>query len=358
MTRVSALAAVCLFGISSAHALPRMSLTAGSPCITCHTNPAGGTGRNELGFESMNQVGLWRYGDLGLDFLDAERHTIAGRVEVGYDFRLLVARLGQLTATADESGEKIVQVPDYALIPMQFQPSVAIQFTDWLKVYGSYTPGPKTLSDGVVCDNVFPGQECFEAALQFESPGLPLVRMGKIQPSIGIRLDDHTAYIRGDAANRSGPIIAPNYAEWGAETMYHPVSWFRVEAAVVKPDNLDEALNGVSETADLGAVAYGGRISFLPQLEFGGEIETEAGDDDFDDDFDASPPAKPTVINTWVGASLFASGDFNHDPRDAQRHGGGELHPGGLAQPRPARRARPHHHRQGRTPRRPIRGES
>ena len=304
------LVTLCLLTLGTAHALPRMSLTAGSPCVTCHTNPVGGAGRNALGFESMNDVGIATFGDVGLGALDVQHNTLGDRVSLGYDFRVLWARLGQPTVGTGGA----VEVPDYVAIPMQFQTALSVQLTETLSVYGTYSAGAETMSDGVICDPHFPGQECFDVAVQFESPGLPMVRVGMIQPSVGIRLDDHTTYIRGDAADRGRPIIAPNYADWGAEAMYHPVSWFRVEAGAVVPDNLDAALNGLVQTADLGPAAYSARISYLPQLIFGGPPAADAGgDDDFDDDFDddAPPPPKPTVLNTWLGASIFACGDFS-----------------------------------------------
>src|SRR5687768_14808585 len=44
-----------------ADAIPRFSLISGTRCSACHFNPQGGGLRTELGWESMNEVGAWRW---------------------------------------------------------------------------------------------------------------------------------------------------------------------------------------------------------------------------------------------------------------------------------------------------------
>lgn len=313
----------------SAEAVPRFSVTAGSPCTTCHVNPTGGGLRNLIGFESMDDVGLWGYPFTPHNALFDDLLTL------GADVRIQMVRLG---APEIPPGETEIVEPEIVVLPMQIQPYLGIKPMDGLWIYGSYTVGPKTIDQGAVCDPTYPGQSCFDAAVQYQpDPLLPTLRAGMIQPSVGVRRDDHTIYIRGDAADRRAPIIAPNYADWGAELSYQPVAWFRSEIGGVQGQggNLDEAIHAaVDREAELWPVALNARVMFLPQLVFGGAVESEGdgfGDDefgdDFGDDFDAEP-VEPTVINTWIGASAFASGDFLRVDGFAALglHGGIEVH--------------------------------
>lgn len=313
-----------------ADAVPRFSVTAGSPCTTCHVNPTGAGLRNLIGFESMDDVGFVTYGS-GL-----HNALFDDVLSLGADVRIQAVRLG---APEIPPGETEIIEPDMVLLPMQIQPYLGINPMEGLWLYGSYTVGPRTIDRGEVCDPTYPGQSCFDAAIQYQpSSTLPTLRAGMIQPSVGIRRDDHTIYIRGDAADRRGPLIPPNYADWGAELSYQPVSWFRSELGAVQGDggNLDEALDtSVDREAELWPAALNARVMFLPQLVFGGhaaESEGDAGDDgfgddDFGDDFDAEP-VEPTVINTWIGASAFASGEFLKVDGFAAigLHGGIEVH--------------------------------
>jgi hypothetical protein len=269
--------------------VPRFSITAGSPCTTCHVNPTGAGLRNAIGFESMDDVGLIEYG------ITPHNALFDDLLSVGLDLRLLAVRLG---APEIPPGQTEIVEPDLTVIPMQLQPYIGLNLHETLWVYASWTAGPNTVSDGKLCDTVFAGQSCFDVAVQWQpDPSVPMLRAGMIQPSIGIRRDDHTIYIRGDAADRRAPLIPPNYADWGAEFSYQPVSWFRGEVGAVLADNLDAALNtGPDRAADLWPAAISTRVMFLPQLVFGG-AEPAASDssdefgDDFGDDFDQAPVA-------------------------------------------------------------------
>lgn len=310
----------------SAEAVPRFSVTAGSPCTTCHVNPTGAGLRNAIGFESMDDVGFVGYPGTPHNALFDDL------LSLGADVRIQAVRLGAPVSSTD--GDDVL-VPDYVVLPMQIQPYVGLNPVDGLWVYGSYTMGPETIERGEVCDPVYPGQSCFDAAVQYQ-PGAawPTLRAGMIQPSVGVRRDDHTIYIRGDAADRRAPVIPPNYADWGGELSYQPVSWFRSELGAVATMNLEDAIdNGIREAA-LWPVAANARVMFLPQLVFGGPDEDpgdEFGDDEFGDDFGddfAAEPVEPTVINTWIGASAFVSGDFLRVDGFAAvgLHGGLEVH--------------------------------
>lgn len=296
------------FFLRPAEATPRMSLTAGTPCSGCHYTPSGSGGRTELGWSSMNHVGALTYDQLGLKGLhDVDSNTwLDGKLSVGIDFRVQAARLGQPEVVDLPTGGTETTYPDITVFPMQVQPYVAVQPTKDLTLYGSFAPGPE-----VCADPVFPGMSCYLAWGMYSfGAGKPFIRAGMLQPTIGIRHDDHTILIRGDAANRRTPVIPPNFAELGAEIGSQPLRWLRVESGVFHNGNLDDALNGNAETTDLWPVSVSARVTFLPQFEFGGSAPA-APADEFDD-FDAEPvPATPPVVlNSWFGVSGFASGDF------------------------------------------------
>lgn len=310
MRRIALNGLMLLMGLAGvAQATPRQALTAGTPCVACHVNPNGGEGRTELGWSSMRHAGAVTYDQMGLkSFHDVSSNTFLDSVRLGFDARLQGARLGRPQIEDKAGGATETVYPDITWFPMQFQPYLTVKPTSKVTLYGTWLMGPSTLRDGELCDPVFAGMSCFGAQAILEPGGAaPTIRVGVFQPSIGIRHDDHTILLRGDAANRRQPVIAPGYAEVGAETIYQPRQWLRMELGGFGTNNLDEALNSVQKTADLWPVAYSARISFMPYLEFGGEEPAE--EDEFADDFD-DEPSTPFGVNTWIGASAFGSKDF------------------------------------------------
>ena len=113
-------------------------------------------------------------------------------------------------------------------------------------------------------------------------PKLPELRVGMIQPSIGVRHDDHTMMIRADAASPRSPIIAPNYNELGAELHYHPVSWLKVDVGGFDSSSLRDVM---PTTLTKRGLAYLGRLTWAPQF-----IDYR--------------------ISGWLGVSQYATGDF------------------------------------------------
>lgn len=298
-----------------AEATPRQSLTAGTPCSGCHYSPNGGGGRTDLGWSSMSKVGALDYEDLGLKALHhQESNQIASIASVGFDVRLQGARLG--SPSYDENGK--ITYPDITWIPMQFQPYLAIKIIESLTLYGSVLPGPNA-GEGDLDTQAYPGMSPYEwwAAYTFGVTG-PTLRVGKFQPTFGIRHDDHTMLLRGDALNRRSPIIPPNFTEIGAEIGYQPKRWLRAELGGFQTTHLKEVFaSRVDENIDLASYAIVSRVTLMPQFSWGGEDnDDDFGDDDFDnfDDFDedsVEEPALPTVMNTWFGVSSYLSQQFN-----------------------------------------------
>lgn len=270
--------AVVLAGASTASAVPRMSLTASTPCSACHVNIQGGGMRTDIGWGSMAYSGAY----VPAVFEEQETNTFFdSMVAVGGDVRIQMARLG--APTVDPANPSEVLTPDRKVIPMQIQPYLSISPTEsgWFKLYGTYAAGPELFRDGKLCDPIYNGQSCFEAQAIFHpSATAPHIRAGMLQPSIGIRHDDHTMLIRGDASAPRSPIIAPNYAEWGAELSYTPVYWFQTELGGFVARNLSEAVPVVQDND----VALLGRVLFQPRIS--------------------------KSLTSWIGTSLFWVNDF------------------------------------------------
>ena len=311
---------VASFQVNSGMALPRMSLTAGTPCGGCHYSHNGGGGRTELGWSSMDQVGALTYDQIGLSGADKQNSNMIGKVvSVGLDLRVQGARLGRPVYQGDQNDPL---VPDYIWIPMQFQPYLAVKPMDGLTVYGSVLPGPNT-SEGDIASQVYPGMSAYEWWASYEfGARAPSVRIGKFQPTFGIRHDDHTILLRGDALNRRLPIIPPNFTEMGAEISYQPKRWVRAEVGGFHTQHLRAVFEARPEITSIAPYSVVSRLSFLPQFSFKGSFdEDDMGDDDFGDDFeddfdedfddDDAGGGLPTVVNTWFGVSSYYSRDFH-----------------------------------------------
>ena len=285
LLRLACVLGVLLLAPAWAWALPRMSLVAGTPCAACHINVQGGGGRTEIGWGSMSKVGAISYDSIGLDALAEQESNrfFDNKASLGADIRFQMARFGAPRSVV-ENGELVVKPADRRVIPMQIQPYLGLFLAPWLKLYGTYAVGPSTL-EGNLCDPIYAGQSCFEAeAIIQPSYDAPTLRFGQIQPSIGIRHDDHTMLIRADASAPRVPIIAPNYAEVGAELTYLPKFWLQLDTGVYRSKNLAEAI-GNSEIVNADDTAWLGRAQLAPRIE-------------------------GLPLTTYVGTSLFLSGEF------------------------------------------------
>ncbi len=310
---------------SLAIGVPRMSMTAGTPCATCHVNPSGAGMRTEVGFDTGRELSLVSVHDLihgpralekslGHEFEGSKNHFFDHAVSTGIDLRFQWAHLGEPKAVYDSQGQRTVTEPDITMFPMQIQPYLKVALSKSLSVYGSYSMGPNT-HKGEACDTVFEGQSCFDAAVQYESSQGLTVRTGMIQPTIGMRWDDHTILTRGDAAQRRIPMIPPNYAEWGGEVSYQPISSIRGEIGIFESSNLSAALNAGQGGATVNSVSYLGRISYLPHFQIGGNQHSDDddwdSDEDEDEDEDEVPYSPPINGHVWLSSSVYGSGSFH-----------------------------------------------
>jgi hypothetical protein len=234
-----------LAGRLEAH--PRFSLLTGTRCSACHYNPQGSGPRTELGWSTMNQVGMISPSSLGLDSLYAAETSLMfdGMLTLGLDFRLQLAKIGRPPAT------------QRLLIPMQTMPYAAFIPTEWLTIYGGYN-----LSE-TFSSRKYPGQVPYEFAAQIQ-PGVtsPLLKVGFIQPSIGVRQDDHTVFTRREVARFNTTLIPPNYVELGAEATYEGINWLTVNAGAYTARHLAQ----VDRTVDSTKPSFSGRLMIWPQL--------------------------------------------------------------------------------------------
>jgi hypothetical protein len=283
----------------------------------------------------MNTAGAFTYGDLGVTSLHEQEHNgfADELVTLGFDMRVQWARLGAPSYDANNQ----VTYPELSAIPMQLQPYLTIKPHHSVTLYGSFMPGPDLFNrDGGAWEpdkQVYRGMSAYEGWARYSTQDASFsARAGLMQPTFGIRHDDHTILIRGDARDRRTPLIPPNFVELGAELSYQPTRWFRADLGVFDNSNLNASLNhagvpplsadATGDPNELGAVAANARVMLMPQFTFGGPKASEGdGFDDFDDfgedvgddvEENNAPqaPKLPLVVHTWLGGSAYASGDF------------------------------------------------
>lgn len=229
-------AALVLVVPYSVTALPQFSLLSGNKCLNCHVNNQGSGLRGELGWYMEKEMALLKPRSVGLGWhydLDRESNSFFdGALTFGLDFRMQSAR----KPTSAEAERRI--------FPMQLAFYAAWQATSWLTLEGTYNAGPLR----------YAGQQSWAASVVIQ-PTLtsPQLRVGFFQPSIGVRYDDHTMIVRGIAGADYNPLIAPNYAEYGAEITYDGLQWLTLTAGAFLPKSLSQlqTVNQKSETVPL-----------------------------------------------------------------------------------------------------------
>lgn len=253
---------------SQAHALPRFSLLSGTRCSACHVNPQGGGLRTELGFQMMSETGLWKWST------PTEEEELLGAVPTNTFLDGMIMPGGDLRVQQVRRSTDGTRL----LIPMQISPSVAIMPSKELTVYGNYNIAG-AVHRARTGNTTYPGQSDWEAAIQYQpSIGLPGIRVGMIQPSVGIRHDDHTVFSRHEAAYNGVNLLPPYYNDIGAEITYEGLYWLTVNAGIFNAYNLskaDRTLGEVSTSFDFAKPTMSARVMLWPQLldeNFNGEL--------------------------------------------------------------------------------------
>ncbi len=310
-----------------AQALPRFTLDAGSRCSNCHVNPQGGGLRSNSGWYMMNTTrsGMITWDKLGLQKVnDAESNTFFdGRLTLGGDLRIQEAQLGR--PIVNDAG--ITTVPDRMWVPMQMTPAADVKITKTFSATASVNLAG-VYYQTVMGSSIYPGQSNFDGWIrwtpersvpavveaapaavdpsappvdEFDAPapeapvaaappvGLPSVRVGMLEPSFGIRHDDHTLLIHGSAANLRQPVLPAFYNDVGGEVNWEGVHWLSIDAGAFWPRNFSEARFGTNPSQNKTDAAQkplgSARVTFWPRIDSVG-------------------------VNFWAGASTMYTPNF------------------------------------------------
>src|SRR5438128_12571325 len=76
-----------------AMAIPRFSLITGTRCSACHFNPQGSGLRTELGWQTMNDVGIFKWHGEDTSGITPTNALYGGKVFLGGDTRFQLVRL-------------------------------------------------------------------------------------------------------------------------------------------------------------------------------------------------------------------------------------------------------------------------
>jgi hypothetical protein len=312
-----------------AQALPRFTLDAGSRCSNCHVNPQGGGLRSNSGWYMMNttSTGMVTWDKLGLKSVhEAESNTfLNGKLTIGGDLRIQEARMGH--PTPDSPG-----LPDRMWVPMQMTPAADFKASKTVSVTASVNLAG-VYYQTVMGSAIYPGQSNYDGWIRwapqreepapteaapadsapstggdddFDTPapaapvaaeppiGLPSVRVGMLQPSFGIRHDDHTMLIHGRPDNFKQPVLPAFYNDVGGEVNWEGLHWLSVDAGAYWPRNFSEARFGITpsggapspeKTSATKLPLTSARVTFWPRIDSVG-------------------------VNFWAGASAMYTPNF------------------------------------------------
>jgi len=262
--------------------LPQFALMTGNKCISCHITSQGGSLRSELGAYSYAEVGMIDPDKLGLGslFQSIEENTFYdGKLTLGLDARFQTVR----GHTSPDDKRKYF--PMQGSIYAQYAPF------DEVKLEANYNAGHSS-------KNRFPGQQPWLGSVLIQpSYDLPILRIGRFAPSIGIKYDDHSKlirqYITNSGVNLSTNFMPPSIAEYGAELTYDSWHSMTVSAGVFGSSASSEInirdINGnaVSVISAANKPTIAARLQLLEQF------------------FDMK-------LNTFVGSSLLANDDYTN----------------------------------------------
>ena len=238
---------------SSAMAIPRFSLITGTRCSACHFDPQGSGLRTELGYQTMNDVGLYKWHGEDTTGATPTNALWGGKLFLGTDTRFQLVRL---STTGQE-----------ALVPMQLTGSIGIVPAHDVSIYSNINFA--SIYERARNGNLYPGEADFDAAIQYQ-PTItsPSIRVGMIEPSISIRQDDHTLYTHMEAAQQNIALIPPYYNDVGAELTYEGIRWLTINAGVFNARNLslvDPTIGNITSNFDFSKPTISARVMVWPQ---------------------------------------------------------------------------------------------
>lgn len=170
-------AILALLAAEPAGATVKLAIASGASCNQCHISPSGGAMRNDYGLSEMIMT------DLPRPRKNAAAHKFSARLgdnlRWGMDTRMQSFIFGIDSSAATE--------PLSGIFPMQ------------LTIYGRVQIGDQL--EFVVLDYLLQNETQFWATLTGKR-GMHYFRGGKFLPAYGLKLDDHTAFIRGGNVGR------------------------------------------------------------------------------------------------------------------------------------------------------------
>jgi hypothetical protein len=240
-----------IFSFHQAFSLPRFALLTGTQCQNCHVDPTGGRMRNFTGFTyGKDELPIRATRDS--DFEVSPK--INENISVGADIRTQFL-YDRFTKT---SGFQAMTATLYGALTVGKK--VAFYYKQDI-INGTYVQ---------TANGRFAGTEAF--GLLRILPNKSYVKAGLFYPAYGLRLDDHTSYIRGGdlgflaghPSNVGLPFL-PNYKDIGVE----------VGAYIDKALLTAAILNGTGNTQaiDIGrttAKAYAARLEYIDRFDEAG----------------------------------------------------------------------------------------
>ena len=157
---------IVLFIFNLLLALPRFSIETGLSCLSCHVNPNGGGMRNDYGSNvfSLDELTLKRLIKNADDMWDG---YISDNLQIGGDFRIQLFNDGN----------------DTRIFPMQSDFYANLKISKNTDMYLKVDTSPYRNNDFfILFKNVF---------------DKAWIKFGQTLPSYGLKVDDHTSFIRG-----------------------------------------------------------------------------------------------------------------------------------------------------------------
>ncbi len=246
--------------IATATATPEFSAWTGNKCSTCHLSENGGGARNDFGYNFARDASFYTANDI--EFLKPinKNQLFDGLITYGGDFRMQTTRSHKLENATRR------------YYPMQMSLYLSAKPTNYLSLE----------AQGNIAPIIFEGQKLWAASLKLTpSESLPYLRIGYFQPAMGLKDCDMTDLDRRVAGpDATVNLIAPDFAELGAEIGYNSLDWLSVQVGLFDNKTLKE----VSVFGDLvSLVPYNDKVvaskmiirptalhQFIPDLYFGG----------------------------------------------------------------------------------------
>ncbi len=161
--------------VQSASAIPRFAIKEGASCNTCHVNPAGGALRNDYGMLITSADELPMPKTASLITLD-DVGQLTDHLRIGADLRM------QAITDSEES----------SVFPMQRD---LYAYFDLKGMVGLYVESEALMKKTEYWTNAF-----FPFLNSY-------IRVGRMRPTYGLMLDDHTSFIRGGNLQRTHGLL-------------------------------------------------------------------------------------------------------------------------------------------------------